>query len=164
VGGTPHPDQYGSSTIGGALGSEPRGCRIVPYLPCQIRRRGRMSRLAAATRAMQVRFLPSSPCPRSSADQSGRLLPGGSGVRIFPRAPSRRSSTGQSRSFLNCRVGVLADIDRANGWIHVESVLPYSKTNNRPSYTIDKRHSEEAVLEMQRIFNRIWDDPTTVRK
>lgn len=40
------------------------------------------------TREVQVRLLPCAPaCPRSSAEKSGRLLSGGSGVQVTPRAP-----------------------------------------------------------------------------
>ena len=52
---------------------------------------------------------------------------------------------------------ILADIDKPSGWIHIESVLPYSKSEKRPSYTVHKRHSEETVREMSRIFRAIWD-------
>jgi hypothetical protein len=53
---------------------------------------------------------------------------------------------------------ILADIEKPSGWVHVESVLPYSKTDQRPSRTLHKRTSEKTVLEMNRIFDEIWDD------
>jgi hypothetical protein len=53
---------------------------------------------------------------------------------------------------------ILADIDKPSGWMHIETVLPYSKPERRPSYTVKKSESEEAVLEMARIFRRIWDE------
>jgi hypothetical protein len=52
---------------------------------------------------------------------------------------------------------ILADTDKSSGWIQVESVLPYSDTSRRPSYTIFRKSSEAVVLEMQRVFNEIWD-------
>jgi hypothetical protein len=58
---------------------------------------------------------------------------------------------------------ILADVDKPSGWMHIETVLPYSKTTKRPSYTVYKVQSEETVLEMKRIFQEIWDaasDPT----
>jgi hypothetical protein len=51
---------------------------------------------------------------------------------------------------------ILADLDKPSGWIHVESVFPYSKSMKRPSWTLSKRQSEEAVMEMRRIFDEIW--------
>jgi hypothetical protein len=52
---------------------------------------------------------------------------------------------------------ILADIDKPSGWIHVESVIPYSKATKRPSWTLYKRRSEETVMEIKRIFDEIWD-------
>jgi hypothetical protein len=53
---------------------------------------------------------------------------------------------------------ILADVDKPEGWMHVESVLPHSRIIKRPSYTVFKRHSPEAVAEMQRVFDCIWED------
>jgi hypothetical protein len=52
---------------------------------------------------------------------------------------------------------ILADVDEPSGWIHVESVLPYSKPEMRPSYTVYKRQSDAVVRETARIFSEIWD-------
>lgn len=51
----------------------------------------------------------------------------------------------------------LVDTGRNNGWVHVEVVLPYSRPEDRPSFTIEKSRSPDCVLEFQRIFNEIWD-------
>jgi hypothetical protein len=53
---------------------------------------------------------------------------------------------------------ILADTDKPSGWMHIESALPYSQTMRRPSYTVFKWHSEAAVVEMRRVFQRIWDE------
>jgi hypothetical protein len=53
---------------------------------------------------------------------------------------------------------ILADVEKPSGWVHVESVLPHSKTDQRPSWTLHKRASEKTVLEMKRIFDEIWDE------
>jgi hypothetical protein len=52
---------------------------------------------------------------------------------------------------------IIADIERPSAWVHVESVFPYSKTNQRPSWTITKERFEKAVSEMHQIFDNIWD-------
>ena len=52
---------------------------------------------------------------------------------------------------------ILADVEKPSGWIHVESVFPFSKTNQRPSWTLHRRTSEKTVLEMKRIFDEMWD-------
>jgi hypothetical protein len=55
-------------------------------------------------------------------------------------------------------VGTLVDTDKPTGWVHIEPALPYSIMRLRSIYTIYKRHSEEAVMEMQRIFNELWEE------
>ena len=52
---------------------------------------------------------------------------------------------------------ILADADTQNGWVHVESILPYSATGFRPSYTVHKKCSERTVQEFGRIFSEMWD-------
>lgn len=52
----------------------------------------------------------------------------------------------------------LVDTGRENGWTHVEVVLPFSKPNDRPSFTIKKSRSPDSVLEFQRVFNVLWDE------
>jgi hypothetical protein len=56
---------------------------------------------------------------------------------------------------------ILADTDKPTGWMHVESVLPYSRWDKRPSWTVHKSRSEDAVMEMARIFEEIWDNAKT---
>jgi hypothetical protein len=51
---------------------------------------------------------------------------------------------------------ILADPDKETGWLHVESVLPYSRTEYRPSYTIYKRDFPDTIMETYRIFNEMW--------
>ena len=53
---------------------------------------------------------------------------------------------------------ILADTDRPTGWMHIESVLPFSQTMRRPSYTVTKEKSEAAILEMRRVFQGLWDE------
>lgn len=53
---------------------------------------------------------------------------------------------------------ILADTHKPDGWMHVESVLPYSKPLRRPSYTVSNQQSAEAVAEMRRVFERIWEE------
>jgi hypothetical protein len=55
---------------------------------------------------------------------------------------------------------ILVDVDKPSGWMHVEMVLPYSKIEKRPSFTIYKKQSEMTVSEMTRIFREIWDSST----
>jgi hypothetical protein len=49
----------------------------------------------------------------------------------------------------------LVDSDKPTGWAHVEMVLPYSKVDQRPSFTVYKQRSEQTVAELQRIFDEI---------
>jgi hypothetical protein len=42
--------------------------------------------------------------------------------------------------------------------MHLESVLPHSRILRRPSYTVSKAQSAEAVAEMQRVFDSLWDE------
>jgi hypothetical protein len=51
---------------------------------------------------------------------------------------------------------ILADADQPWGWAHIESIFPYSKLERRPSYTMHKPQLEEAIREMERVFNDIW--------
>lgn len=53
---------------------------------------------------------------------------------------------------------MLVDTDKPSGWVHVELVLPHSKVERRPGFTVYKRQSEDTVSELQRIFNEMWDD------
>jgi hypothetical protein len=55
---------------------------------------------------------------------------------------------------------ILADTDKWRGWVHIESVFPYSTTDQRPSYTIYRRGQRKAVEEMQRVFNVLWERST----
>lgn len=52
---------------------------------------------------------------------------------------------------------ILADIEHPNGWAHVESVLPYSRSSHRMSYRLSRKHSESAVMELSRVYGQIWD-------
>ncbi len=52
---------------------------------------------------------------------------------------------------------ILADTRKWHGWIHVESVFPFSTNEHRPSYTIYTRSQRKAVDEMQRVFNELWE-------
>jgi hypothetical protein len=52
---------------------------------------------------------------------------------------------------------ILADVDQADGWLHIESMFPYAKADQRPSYTIYKKAHERTVQEAQRIVDEIWD-------
>jgi hypothetical protein len=52
---------------------------------------------------------------------------------------------------------ILADVDQPKGWVHIESMFPYAKADQRPSYTIYKQSFEKTVQEAQRIFDEIWD-------
>ena len=52
---------------------------------------------------------------------------------------------------------LLVDTDKPEGWVHLETVLPYSKPDHRPSITVHRKFSEQTVLETQRIFNEMWD-------
>jgi hypothetical protein len=52
---------------------------------------------------------------------------------------------------------LLVDPDKPEGYAHIETVLPFSKVNQRPSVTIYKKQFPQAVAEIQRIFNEMWD-------
>jgi hypothetical protein len=52
----------------------------------------------------------------------------------------------------------LVDVEKSSGWVHVESVFPYSGRGTRPSYTVKKTESEEAVKEISRMFREMWDE------
>jgi hypothetical protein len=56
-----------------------------------------------------------------------------------------------------CHSIILADTNRRRGWVHIESVFPWSTTDQRPSYTIYRRTSPKPVAEMQRIFDTLWE-------
>jgi hypothetical protein len=58
---------------------------------------------------------------------------------------------------------ILADTDKPSGWAHIETVLPYSQPERRPSYTVHKQRSEQLVKEMQRVFDEIWDKSPDAR-
>lgn len=53
---------------------------------------------------------------------------------------------------------LIADSDKASGWVHVEIVLPYSKANTRPSFTLQKNHYEGAVNHFAKIFEKMWSN------
>ena len=55
---------------------------------------------------------------------------------------------------------ILADTKKRRGWVHSESVFPYSTTDRRPSYTFYRKAHRKAVEEMQRIFIEIWEAST----
>src|SRR5262249_48707179 len=59
-------------------------------------------------------------CPRSSADESGRLLNGGSGVRFTPRAPRNSTKDG----WLAEREGN-AVLTRRDLWVGQVRLLPH---------------------------------------
>ncbi len=52
---------------------------------------------------------------------------------------------------------LIADGTSQNGWIQVEAVFPYSKSNLRPIWRAHSKQHEELVRSMQEIFNRMWD-------
>jgi hypothetical protein len=52
---------------------------------------------------------------------------------------------------------ILADTNKWRGWVHIESVFPYSTNERRPSYTIYRRSHRRSVEEMQRVFNELWE-------
>jgi len=54
-----------------------------------------------------------------------------------------------------CHSIILADTDKPTGWVQVESIIPYSKASHRPSYTLDRKTSDQAVREIQRIFDEM---------
>jgi hypothetical protein len=60
-----------------------------------------------------------------------------------------------------CHSIILADVTKRNGWVHIESVFPYSTTDQRPSYTIYRRSNRRAIAEMTRIFEGIWSESVT---
>jgi hypothetical protein len=51
----------------------------------------------------------------------------------------------------------LVDYDDPMGWAHVESVLPFCITDNRPGYTIYKHRSAESVRNLYEVFLKVWD-------
>jgi len=51
----------------------------------------------------------------------------------------------------------LVDYDDPMGWAHVESVLPFCITENRPGYTIYKHRSAESVMNLVDVFLKVWD-------
>jgi hypothetical protein len=59
---------------------------------------------------------------------------------------------------------VLADTDLDSGWVQVDSVLPYSETLSRPSYTIFKKDLNKTVKEAQYIFDALWNDAKKPRE
>ncbi len=82
----------------------------------------------------------------------------GAAIREVTKLALKRPETKVAwcKVFLGASV-TLVDTDKPTGWVHVEPTLPYSIMRLRSSYTIYKRHSEEAVMEMQRIFNELWE-------
>jgi hypothetical protein len=52
----------------------------------------------------------------------------------------------------------IADADSNSGVAHIESVLPYSKADTRPSITIEKTKNERAIQSLTEIFDNIWEN------
>lgn len=50
---------------------------------------------------------------------------------------------------------VFRDPGRVQGSAHMETVLPFSRSNMRPSVTVSKRHSEEFVSELWALFEKM---------
>lgn len=76
-------------------------------------------------------------------------------------ALDRRVDVRWYRGFL-CHSIVLADADRPTGWLHVESALPHSNTDHRPSYTVYRQQCPEAVDNMRAVFDKLWDSAEKV--
>jgi hypothetical protein len=59
----------------------------------------------------------------------------------------------------------LVDTNSPSGWAHVELVLPYSKQDKRPSFTVHKQRHPVLVNELQRVYDELWraasDEPKT---
>jgi hypothetical protein len=51
---------------------------------------------------------------------------------------------------------MLGDPGKSAGWAHVECVLPYSRSNLRPSFTVKRRLQEGLVIAMSDNFERMW--------
>jgi hypothetical protein len=83
------------------------------------------------------------PRPRSSADQSGQLLPGGSGVRVSPRVPCVRSSAAERRS-LKPRRGGSSPLGRTTyhyaGVVQQDRWPPFKR--RRCTFESCRRHQE----------------------
>lgn len=77
--------------------------------------------------------------------------------RVTEKAKSRDTDVRWSKDFIFHTL-VLTDTDKPTGWAHIESVLPNSTTEQRPSYTIYKIRYDAAVSEMRRLFYKIWDE------
>jgi hypothetical protein len=51
---------------------------------------------------------------------------------------------------------LIGDSKKRTGWVHAEIVLPCSKANSRPSFTVYKSRFSEVVDTYQEIFDRLW--------
>jgi hypothetical protein len=51
---------------------------------------------------------------------------------------------------------LIGDPDKATGWVHIETNLPYSKSNLRHSITIHRKKAEVLVLSFREIFEGMW--------
>ncbi len=87
----------------------------------------------------------------SQADAIGALI-----RDVTKIAKENQTSVKWSSEFI-FHTMLLADTDRPTGWVHIESVLPHSHPKLRPSYTVEKRFSADAVYEARDIFNHLWD-------
>jgi len=51
---------------------------------------------------------------------------------------------------------LMGDSDKSTGWLHIESALPFSKLNVRPSFTVERRSFENLVTAMSGVFTKMW--------
>jgi hypothetical protein len=77
-------------------------------------------------------------------------------VRTTKRALASGTKVRWYRPFIFNSINIV-DAESPKGWVHVETVLPYSRPLRRPSYTVQKSHYPETIVEMRRIFDQMWD-------
>lgn len=53
---------------------------------------------------------------------------------------------------------LLANIDGANGWVHIESLLPHTEANQRPVLRVTRKRHGKVVEIWRAIFSRLWSD------
>ena len=76
------------------------------------------------------------------ADTSKRAIEAGPEVKYTP-------------IFLGYSIN-LVDTNSPAGWAHVELVLPFSKPDKRPSFTVYKYPHPDLVNELQRVYDELW--------
>jgi hypothetical protein len=53
---------------------------------------------------------------------------------------------------------ILGDINKSSGWAQIECAMPYSRPNQRPSFTVKRREHEMLAIALGETFKRMWHE------